>query len=111
MNLILNQSTLLLDRWQTVELVDAAGSTATIDSGCVWVTMDGDRRDIVLGPGQAFKVERNGKTLVHAESPASLRITDGPATNRSGMFLHRLAAAIDRWAIRSMAQRTAYPYY
>src|SRR4051812_108876 len=77
MNVIVNDTALLLDRAETVELVDAAGAVATLSSGCLWITMDGDPRDIVLCAGDHWQVERNGRTLVHAQVPSTLRIT-GP---------------------------------
>ena len=40
--------------------------------------MDGDPRDIVLASGESWIVERNGRTLVHAESPSKVRFTAPP---------------------------------
>src|SRR5437762_2059675 len=118
MRVVVNNSALLLDRWQTVELVDAAGTTATLDRGCVWITMAGDRRDIVLGAGQSFTVERNGKTLLHAEAPSTLRIATAPAHNAlkaladlgTGVW-KRTRDALDAWAIRSLEVPRETPYY
>jgi hypothetical protein len=81
MNLVVNNSALLLERWDTVALIDAAGVTASLDQGCLWITMDGDIRDLVLGAGQSWTVERNGRTLLHAGVPSTLRITE-PAVDR-----------------------------
>ena len=32
-------------------------------SGCLWITQDGDPRDVVLGAGQAFDFDRDGAIL------------------------------------------------
>ena len=114
MKLVVNNSALLLERWQTVELLDAAGTTAIVDRGAVWITMAGDRRDIVLGAGQSFKVERNGRTLVHAERPSALRIAPSPQPDAAGSLARgweRLHGAFDAWAIRSLDRPRAVPYY
>jgi hypothetical protein len=100
-----------MNRWETLELIDAAGATATIDKGCVWLTMEKDRRDIVLGSGQSFKVAKNGRTLVHAEAPTTLRIAGGPARLAVGDALRRVRATIDDWAVRSLESHRPVPYY
>lgn len=35
-------------------------------SGCLWLTQDGDLRDIVLGPGEAHVVDHDRPTLLSA---------------------------------------------
>lgn len=114
MRLVVNNSALLLDRWQTVELVDAAGTTATLDRGCVWITMAGDRRDIVLGSGQSFKVDRNGKTLLHAEIASTVRIASGPKRRPFASLRalwERARAASEKWAVREIDHPHALRYY
>src|SRR5258706_2441712 len=90
MRVVVNSSALLLDRYQTVEMVDAAGATATLDQGCVWITMADDTRDIVLGPGQSFTIDHDGRTLVHAEAPTTLRIAEAPAHDRVRILWRRV---------------------
>ena len=111
MKLVVNNSALVLDRWQTVELVDAAGATAVVDKGCVWLTMESDRRDIVLGAGQSFKVAKNGKTLVHAEAPSTVRIVEGPACDTLKRLWRNAREAVERWAIHEIERHRALPYY
>ena len=45
---------------------DAAGVVLTSLSGRAWLTLEGDPRDIVLLPGVAYRIERDGLTLVNA---------------------------------------------
>lgn len=119
MNLVVNNSVLLLDRWDTVELIDAAGAIASLDQGCLWITMDGDTRDIMLGAGQSWTVERNGCTLLHAGARSTLRITK-PAVGRAqrtGFARVRIAltavpkwvAHTFRWGMRAPLRRQAAP--
>jgi hypothetical protein len=118
MKLVVNNSALVLDRWQTVELVDAAGATAVVDKGCVWITMEKDRRDIVLGAGQSFTVARNGRTLLHAERPSALRIVERPVRDTLktvggtiGLIIGRARDAAERWAVRAIERNRVVPYY
>ena len=45
---------------------DAAGVLLTSLRGRAWLTMEGDPRDIDLRPGVAYRIERDGLTLVNA---------------------------------------------
>ena len=73
--------------------------------------MDGDRRDIVLGAGQSFTVNRGGKTLVHAELPSTVRISDRPQRHATRALWQRFARAIEGWATRSLDRSRPAPYY
>lgn len=41
--------------------------------GSVWVTHDGDIKDIILDAGQNYQAERNSRMLIYALTGASLR--------------------------------------
>jgi hypothetical protein len=110
MNLVINNSALLLEHRQTIELIDAAGATAALEKGCLWITMDGDRRDIVLGAGQSWTVERNGRTLLHAAAPSTLRITDRTVNQAQRTTLQRALTEITEWVERTF-RRIRAPYY
>ncbi len=55
-------------------LADAAGTEITCLSGALWLTMERDSRDITLGPGDAFTIERNGLTLISAVEPSRIHV-------------------------------------
>jgi hypothetical protein len=63
-------------------LNDAAGVVLTATKGRLWLTMEGDGRDIDLPRGVTYTIERNGLTLVNAVEPSivGLRI---PHTRRA----------------------------
>jgi hypothetical protein len=44
-------------------------------SGAVWITLDHDRRDIVLEPGQRFRSESHRRALVAALEPSCVRFS------------------------------------
>lgn len=73
-------------------LQDIRGTRLTCVDGSVWLTLDGDLRDVFLHPGDSFVVDRDGTTLMHALAPARLRIeTFSDAATLSGNW--RLVAA------------------
>jgi hypothetical protein len=59
-----------LDRRQTLALHEHAGHSIDCLVGSLWITLDGDRRDVVLAPGESFLIDRHGLTLVSALSDA-----------------------------------------
>jgi len=53
-----------------LSLHNVAGMEVTCLSGCLWLTMEGDLRDITLAAGDAFTIERNGLVLISAVEPS-----------------------------------------
>ena len=46
-------------------------------SGSLWITQDGDRRDIVLRAGEAFDFDRRGDALLSAFADSRYLLLDG----------------------------------
>ena len=46
-------------------------------SGSLWITQDGDRRDIVLGPGEAFAFDRRTDALLSAFDDSRYVVLEG----------------------------------
>ena len=59
---------------------DAAGVQILCRSGSLWVTLDGDPRDIVLDAGDQFTATEHRRALIYALGPASLSLSMAPAT-------------------------------
>lgn len=66
MQIELRQANISLGARRAMSLNDAAGALVACVTGQVWLTMDGDRRDIFLAPGEAHSIERGGLTLINA---------------------------------------------
>jgi hypothetical protein len=45
-------------------------------SGSLWVTIDNDPRDIVVGPGEGFSVDRDGDALISAMDDSQFVLLD-----------------------------------
>ena len=72
----------------TLVLDDARTGGISVDYGSVWITLQDDRRDIVLLPGMRFEIDRGGRTVVTAEEDSRLRIS------RSATWAERALAVL-----------------
>ncbi|MGE5615540.1 MAG: DUF2917 domain-containing protein [Bacillota bacterium] len=62
---------------EVVTLDDAAGIRIVARSGTVWVTEEGEAKDHVVGPGDAFTIAHNGRTVVQALREAWISLLEG----------------------------------
>lgn len=51
----------------SINLDDARGTTVRVGRGQLWITQYGDPVDHVLEAGDAWAIERNGRTVVQAQ--------------------------------------------
>jgi hypothetical protein len=94
---VLSQRRFLPGR-STLQLDDAEGAVIAVESGCLWVTMESDTRDIILMPGMRFEVDRGGRTIIAAEEDARfglLEPNDG-AEGVAAWMARKLAAVLGR---------------
>ena len=69
------QNMLELKRGGMLRIEDGRDMTVYLWNGNVWLTQDGDRRDVLLGAGSWFRVERKGVTVVYALADCALTLT------------------------------------
>jgi len=82
MNIRFAQGRMQLPRHQHLEVVDGRGTSMQCLLGSIWITQDGDPRDVVLAAGESFTVERNGVTIVYATADAEVSLSTRPAAPR-----------------------------
>jgi hypothetical protein len=100
-----------LPRRGSLVLDGAEGTIIAVDSGCLWVTLEHDPRDIVLAPGMRFKIDRPGRTVIAAEEDSRVRLTRGLTTlERIAAWLPRACRAVIRGWSRRLS-RLSVPYY
>jgi len=83
MRIELNQSGLCLERNKVVKLRGAIGYTVVCHSGSVWVTQDGDTRDVILRAGETFTFDRDGPALLQAFEPGAINIVQTEGQTRT----------------------------
>jgi hypothetical protein len=61
-----------LARNEIVRLDGARGTTLRVTSGGLWITLENDKRDIVLTAGDSYTIDRGGLTLVEAQDKSTV---------------------------------------
>ena len=72
MNIQMHQGSLQIPRSGYFQVIDGRGTLVRCLFGSVWLTQDGDPRDIMLGAGDTFRLDRDGVAIVYATDDASL---------------------------------------
>ena len=72
MNFELASAALRLAAGQTMKVHDGAGSTICSREGTVWITEENSRNDVLLVPGQCFKLQKPGTAVLQAFGDASV---------------------------------------
>jgi hypothetical protein len=95
----------------TLVLDNREGTVIAVESGCLWVTLERDRRDVILVKGMRFEIDRTGRTVAVAEEDSRFRLLSSETRlELAGAWLARLAArARARWS--AALSRSAVPYY
>jgi len=57
---------------QTLKVRDAAGTTVSCREGTIWITEERNQRDVILGPGNRYRLKASGLTLLHAFGEATI---------------------------------------
>ena len=66
MTLTLDRPALALETGQVLTLDDVAGTRISASAGVVWVTLEGQMHDVILGPGDSIVIGEDGRTVVQA---------------------------------------------
>ena len=98
-----------LPRGGTLRIADGQKHVVDVFQGQVWLTQDGDLRDVFLEAGQSFTVDGPGLALLHAFEDSRLLVTDVSehrgARPVNAMALHRWARARRDAALAALLRR------
>jgi len=94
MNIELNQNGLCLKPNQLVKVRGGRGHSIICHSGSVWVTQDGDPRDVVLRAGEAFTLDHDGPALLQAFEPGAISIAPVEPQSRASSLAALLKSAL-----------------
>jgi hypothetical protein len=73
----LERASMRLDTHALLRIQDGAGQGVAVVDGMVWITQDGDPRDVFVAGGQSFRLDRPGLTIVQALEPTRLLMLAG----------------------------------
>lgn len=83
-----------LGRRDAVMLSGAQGQRLRCLSGEVWLTVERERGDVILGPGQEYRIETAQPLVVSAFRPAQCVLEGAAATPASTVCIERLIAFV-----------------
>jgi len=64
-----------LARGQSLKVRDGAGTNICAQAGTLWITEENSATDVVLKPGNCFRLERPGLAIVQAFGDAAISLT------------------------------------
>ena len=83
---------------EVIRLRDACDSRLEVTQGFVWVTVDGDRNDVVLGAGESFLIDSRDVVTVSAiRGAAALKVRADVGANKCRPVAAVRAAAPSRF--------------
>jgi Protein of unknown function (DUF2917) len=107
METTMNNRLLNLTKGDLLELADARGTTLRVTRGTLWVTQERDQRDVVLGAGDTWTIERHGLTVGEAQGDAAVVVigsglVEAAVRSRRLRWQDRLAHWLERAAERHL---------
>ncbi|MGE0355433.1 MAG: DUF2917 domain-containing protein [Burkholderiales bacterium] len=87
------RTTVRLARDGLLSIDDGRGLRLRVAAGSIWLTQQGDGRDVVLRDGESFAIDRGGRTVVQALDPAELRLDPAGASRPSPLALPLMKGA------------------
>lgn len=105
MNIDLGRAEMTLVPGQLLKVRANVGSKILCHAGAVWITLDRDRRDVLLETGDAFEIDKPGVTLINAlrGAPITMITIEEPVRPRrhvpihSWNLVHALAGGLLKW--------------
>ncbi len=100
---------------ELVKLDGARGTTLRVTRGTLWVTLEHDKRDVVLTAGDAFTIDRGGLTLIEAQGRTTVcvmarHVSEVHVRGGQPTLRERLRAWL-RSAGTAVAHRRFVPYF
>jgi len=106
MNIEFNQDELCMTPRQLLRVRDGIGHAIACHRGSVWVTQDGDPRDVILRAGESFTLDREGPALVQAFQAGTISIARTAPPSRAARLLALLKSGLQPAALRRGALST-----
>lgn len=101
---ITQETRLELSRHELVSLTDLRDFTLTCDTGELWITFEGDRRDVILGAGKSWCLDGDGPAVISALHDSTLRLhRRQPFGSRVMCCARHAVVSLLNWEFRPLA--------
>ena len=90
-------------RNEQLRIEDGRDLLVHVWQGSLWITQEGDVRDILLQAGQSFRLDRDGTALVKCWDDAVVALTS-PHEARPARSIEVHAANLPAWKLRPLAR-------
>ena len=109
MNIELSQDGLCLKKNQVVKVRSGLRYSIACERGSVWVTQDGDPRDVILHAGDSFTLDREGPALLQAFELGAINIGRPHRQNGAARLAALLKSALAGAGIARPGLRAGTP--
>lgn len=92
-----------LARRELLVLSAACDHELTCTAGELWITLDGDSRDLVLGPGESYRVEGKGAVVVSALKASTLNVRHESVSGSRPTGACRMLYSLLNWEFPPLA--------
>lgn len=101
-------SRLIFAAGQIATLRDALGTRIECVSGSLWITQDRDPRDIVLGPGEEFTLDQDGKAVIQASGQTIVLVSERRAPAPACAQWRRMTRGLPGYFMKLGMSRNAW---
>ncbi|MCX7172950.1 MAG: DUF2917 domain-containing protein [Proteobacteria bacterium] len=84
-------------------LSDIQDHVLSCGSGELWITVDGDRRDIILAPGESLRIESRVPVVITALRASTLNLLHPQAAASWKARMFGVLNALSRWKFPPLA--------
>jgi hypothetical protein len=100
-----------MTRGSVLRIEDGRDMVLYVWEGAVWLTQEGDGRDRYLGPGECFRLERDGVTLAQAIERSTISLTAARAEGYAKRVAMAKAGTGVQVALYSAPQKEADSFW
>ena len=92
-----------LFRDELISLSDAENHVVSCNNGQLWITQDGETEDIILGPGQTYRIDSPAAVSISALQASTLELRHQEAFGPRASRARRLLVSLLNWEFPALA--------
>lgn len=92
-----------LAKRELISLADARDHVLSCSAGELWITQEGDARDIVIRPGDSWRIDTNTEVVISALQPSTLSLQHCQALGSLADGARRMLWSLRHWEFPPLA--------